>query len=61
MKTFNILAIAALAYTAAADKMKARCKLADSTGTEVGNLGMFQGLDAEGNLIAGDATINFRS
>ena len=42
MRTFNILAIAALAYTASADKIKAHCKVMNANNEEQGRIGFVQ-------------------
>ncbi len=45
MKSFNIIALAALAFTAYADKIKATCKLTNQTGDDLGNIMMLQELN----------------
>ena len=42
MRTFNILAIAALAYTASADKIRANCKVMNANNEEQGKIGLSQ-------------------
>ena len=45
MKSFNIIALAALAFTAYADQIKAQCKLTDANGVDLGNIMMNQELN----------------
>ena len=42
MRTFNILAIAALAYTASADKIRAQCKVMNANNEEQGKINLVQ-------------------
>ena len=49
MKSFSILAIAALAFTANADKMKAQCQVTNVAGDKLGKIHLTQQINVDVN------------
>ena len=60
MKSFNIIALAALAFTANADKIRASCKLTNQTGDDLGNIMMHQELN-DIDETEGPSFVSFRT
>ena len=60
MKSFsNILAIAALTYTANAKMIRANCMMQNSDGTEQGQIFLKQDYSMQDEAAVGDSTINY--
>ncbi len=60
MKSFsNILAIAALAYTANAGMIRAGCMIMNSDGAEQGRINLSQRYSMQDEAAIGDSTINY--
>ncbi len=60
MKSFNIIALAALAFTAYADQIKATCKLTNQNGDDLGNIMMNQELN-DIDETEGPSFVSFRT